>query len=133
MPAVRPCYLGGGGVVGAGPSPGSDGRTTVGIVIGVSVCGGIGPAPSGSIVAGTGVVGDVGLVGLVGDVEVVSVGLGSVVVGVVVVVVVVGVVVVVRGRSWTLVRGTQVCSGSGTNPGGTTAVSGITGGAGGGA
>jgi hypothetical protein len=60
-------------------------------VIGVSVCGGIGPAPSGSIVTGTGVVGDVGLVG---DVDVVSVGLGSVVV-----VVVVGVVVVVLGRS----------------------------------
>jgi hypothetical protein len=97
-------------------------------VIGVSVCGGIGPAPSGSTVAGTGVVGDVGLVG---DVEVVSVGLGPVVVGVVVVgvvvVVVVGVVDVVRGRSWTLVRGTQVYSGSGTNPGGTTAVSGVTG------
>jgi hypothetical protein len=67
-------------------------------VIGVSVCGGIGPAPSGSIVAGTGPVGDVELVGLVGDVDVVSVGLGSVVVGVVVVVVV-GVVVVVLGRS----------------------------------
>jgi hypothetical protein len=106
------------------------GRTIVGIVIGVSVCGGIGPAPSGSIVAGTGVLGDVGLVGLVGDVGVVSVGLGSVVVGVVVVVV--GVVDVVRGRSWTLVRGTQVYSGSGTKPGGTTAVSGTTGGAGGG-
>jgi len=128
---MRPRYLGGGGVVGTGPSPGSDGRTTVGIVIGVSVCGGIGPAPSGSIVAGTGPVGDVGLVGLVGDVDVVSVGLGSVVVGVVVVVVV-GVVVVVLGRSWTLVRGTQVYSGSGTNPGGTTAVSGTAGTGGGG-
>ena len=45
-----------------------------------------------------------------------------------VVVVVVGVVVVVLGRSWTLVRGTQVYSGSGTNPGGTTAVSGSDGG-----
>ncbi|MDT5192324.1 MAG: hypothetical protein QOI28_4575 [Mycobacterium sp.] len=93
--------------------------------------GGIGPAPSGSIVTGTGVVGDVELVGLVGDVDVVSVGLGSVVVGVVVVVVV-GVVVVVLGRCCTLVRGTQVYSGSGTNPGGTTAVSGAVGAGGGG-
>ncbi|MDT5292656.1 MAG: hypothetical protein QOF88_7545 [Mycobacterium sp.] len=92
--------------------------------------GGIGPAPSGSIVTGTGVVGDVELVGLVGDVDVVSVGLGSVVVGVVVVVV--GVVVVVLGRCCTLVRGTQVYSGSGTNPGGTTAVSGAVGAGGGG-
>jgi hypothetical protein len=74
-------------------------------------------------------------VGLVGDVDVVSVGLGSVVVGVVVVVVgvVSGVLVVVLGRSCTLVRGTQVYSGSGTNPGGTTAVSGTTGAGGGGA
>jgi hypothetical protein len=97
-------------------------------VIGVSVCGGIGPAPSGSIVTGAGVVGDVGLVG---DVDVVSVGLGAdEVVGVVVVVV--GVVVVVLGRSWTLVRGTQVYWGSGTNPGGTTAVSGTAGTGGGG-
>jgi hypothetical protein len=71
---------------------------------------------------------DVVAVGLVGDVDV---GLGSVVVGVVSVVV--GVVVVVFGRSWTLVRGTQVYSGSGTNPGGTTAVSGTTGAGGGGA
>jgi hypothetical protein len=131
VPTVGPRYLGGGGVVGAGPSPGSDGRMTVGIVIGVSVCGGIGPAPSGSTVAGAGPVVDVGLVGLVGDVDVVSVGLGSVVVGVVVVVV--GVVVVVLGRSCTLVRGTQVYSGSGTNPGGTTAVSGTAGAGGGGA
>lgn len=100
------------------------------MVVGVSVWGASGPAPSGSTtVVGTGTVGDVGLVGLVGDVDVVSVGLGSVVVGVVVVVVV-GVVVVVLGRSWTLVRGTQVYSGSGTNPGGTTAVSGATGGVG---
>jgi hypothetical protein len=74
---------------------------------------------------------DVVTVGLVGDVDV---GLGSVVVVVVgVVSVVVGVVVVVFGRSWTLVRGTQVYSGSGTNPGGTTAVSGTTGAGGGGA
>jgi hypothetical protein len=90
-------------------------------VIGVSVCGGIGPAPSGSTVIGVGPVVDVGLVG---DVVVVSVGLGPVVVGVVVVVVVVVgvvVVVVVLGLSCTLVRGTQVYSGSGTNPGGTTA------------
>jgi hypothetical protein len=90
------------------------------------VIGGIGPAPSGSIVTGTGVVGAVELVGLVGDVDVVSVGLGSVVVGVVVV------VVVVLGRCCTLVRGTQVYSGSGTNPGGTTAVSGAVGAGGGG-
>jgi hypothetical protein len=83
------------------------------------------------MVAGVGPVVDVGLVGLVGDVDVVSVGLGSVVVGVVVVVVGV-VVVVVVGRSCTLVRGTQVYSGSGTNPGGTTAVSGATGAGGGG-
>jgi hypothetical protein len=94
-----------------------------GVAAGVSVWGGSGPGPSGSTtVVGTGVVGDVGLVG---DVGVTSVGLGSVVV---VVVVVVGVVVVVLGRSWTLVRGTQVYSGSGTNPGGTTwAVSGVAG------
>jgi hypothetical protein len=121
---MRPCYLYGVGVVGTGPGPGPGGRTVVGMVVGVSVWGASGPAPSGSTtVVGTGTVGDVGLVG---DVDVVSVGLGSVVVGVVVV----GVVVVVLGRSWTLVRGTQVYSGSGTNPGGTTAVSGATGGVG---
>jgi hypothetical protein len=50
---------------------------------------------------------------------------GVAVVGVVGVLGVVGVVgVVVDGSSRTLVRGTQVKSGSGTNPGGTTSVAG---------
>ena len=93
-----------------------------------TVIGGINPfGPSGSmtvVVGGASVVdvgvspGDVVSVGSVGDVVVVVVG-GSVVV--VVVVVVVG--YVVRGTS-TLVRGTQVYSGSGTKPGGTTWVTG---------
>jgi hypothetical protein len=92
----------------------------VGIVVGVdvglgdTVLGGNGPGPSGSTtVVGAVPGGDPGLVGGVG-----SVGLGSVEDSVVVVVVVVGVVYL--GRSWTFVRGTQVYSGSGMKPGGTT-------------
>jgi hypothetical protein len=84
---------------------------------GGNVIGGNGPAPSGSMTfVGTAlevVVAPVVSVGLV-----VSVGDGSVVVVVVVGVVVVDVVVV--GRVSTLVRGTQVYSGSGMKPGGTT-------------
>ena len=108
-------------------SPGAFG----GVVLdGPRVLGGKGPGPSGSTTV-VGAPSDVGEVGEVGVDDVVSPGLVSVVVGVVVVgvcVVVVGVRdVVVRGRSCTCVRGTQVYSGSGTNPGGTTAVSGAVG------
>lgn len=90
--------------------------------LGVTVVGGSGPLPSGSTtVVGTPAV-DVPLVvsvESVASVDVVSV----------VAVVVVGVVRdVVAGRVSTFVRGTQVYSGSGMNPGGTTcAVSGATG------
>jgi len=89
-------YLGGAGVVGAGPDPAAGG------VVGVRVGVGLVVSP-GEVVVGVDSVGDVGLVGLVvspGDVVVVSVGL--VVVGVVV-----SVVSVSFGRR-TLVRGTQV-------------------------
>ncbi|KAA0115123.1 hypothetical protein CIW51_17835 [Mycolicibacterium sp. P9-22] len=109
---------------GAGAAPGRTG----------SVIGGINPlGPSGSttVVVGGVTVGDVGV--SVGDV----VSVGSVVVVVVVgggsVVVVVDLVVVgyvVRGTS-TLVRGTQVYSGSGTKPGGTIWVAGAGSGGGG--
>jgi hypothetical protein len=81
-------------------------------VLGVMVVAGNGPGPSGSTVVGAVSVGDVGVVGVVGVVgDSLSVGVGSVVVVV---------VVVYLGRSWTLVRGTHVYWGSGTNPGGTT-------------
>jgi hypothetical protein len=92
---------------------------------GGNVIGGSGPAPSGSMTF-VGAVSDV-VVALVVSVElVVSVGEGSVVVVVVVGVVVLGVVVL--GRVSTFVRGTQVYSGSGMKPGGTTwAVSGAAG------
>jgi hypothetical protein len=91
-------YLGGAGVVCAGPEP------AAGVVVGVSVGVGLVVAP-GEVVVGedsvdVGDVGDVGLVVSPGDVVVVSVGL--VVVGVVV-----SVVSVSFGRR-TLVRGTQV-------------------------
>jgi hypothetical protein len=97
-------------------------------VVWVTVVGGSGPGPSGSttVVGAEGSV--VGDVGVVGGVDVV---VGVVVVGLGVVVVVVVLGVVVRGRSCTFVRGTHVYSGSGTKPGGTIAVSGAAGGAGG--
>jgi hypothetical protein len=90
-PAQR--YLGGAGVVCAGPDP------AAGVVVGVSVGVGLVVSP-GEVVVGVDSVGDVGLVVSPGDVVVVSVGL-----------VVVGVVVVVVSGSLerrTLVRGTQV-------------------------
>lgn len=89
-------------MVGAGPGPGAAGDGVVSSP-GVGVSGGE-----------VSDVGDSGVVGVPGSV---------------VVVVVVGVVVstVVLGRSRTLVRGTQVYSGSGTNPGGTTCVAGASG------
>jgi len=94
-------YPGGAGVVSAGPEPGAGG--VVGARVGVMVCGGNGPKPSGSttVVDGVVSVGDVGLVVSPGDVVVV---VGLVVVGVV------AVVVVVTGSLGlrTLVRGTQV-------------------------
>ena len=86
-------YLGGAGVVGAGPDPAAGG------VVGVRVGVGLVVSP-GEVVVGVDSVGDVGLVVSPGDVVVVSVGL-----------VVVGVVVSVVGVSLglrTLVRGTQV-------------------------
>jgi len=86
-------YLGGAGVVSAGPDPGTGG------VVGVRVGVGLVVSP-GEVVVGVDSVGDVGLVVSPGDVVVVSVGL--VVVGVVV-----SVVRVSFGRR-TLVRGTQV-------------------------
>jgi hypothetical protein len=86
-------YLGGAGVVSAGPDP------AAGVVVGVTV--GVGPVVApGEVVVGVDSVGDVGLVVSPGDVVVVSVGL--VVVGVVV-----SVVSVSLGLR-TLVRGTQV-------------------------
>jgi hypothetical protein len=85
-------YLGGAGVVCAGPDPAE------GVVVGVRV--GVGLVVSPGEVVGVDSVGDVGLVVSPGDVVVVSVGL--VVVGVVV-----SVVSVSFGRR-TLVRGTQV-------------------------
>jgi hypothetical protein len=85
-------YLGGAGVVCAGPDP------AAGVVVGVRVGVGLVVCP-GEVVVGVDSVGDVGLVVSPGDV-VVSVGL--VVVGVVV-----SVVSVSFGRR-TLVRGTQV-------------------------
>jgi len=92
---------------------------------GGNVIGDNGPAPSGSMTVVGGpeevVVAPVVSVGLM-----VSVGDGSVVVVVVVGVVVVEVVVL--GRVSTFVRGTEVYSGSGMKPGGTTwAVSGVAG------
>ena len=82
MPGVQAAqsYPGGAGVVSAGPEPGAGG--VVGARVGVMVCGGNGPKPSGSttVVDGVVSVGDVGLV------------VSLVVVGVVVVVVVVVVV-----------------------------------------
>jgi hypothetical protein len=113
----EPVYRGGAsGAVGVGVEPDSvaacPGRIAVVVVVGDIVVAGNGPFPSGSTtVVGPGSVGAAGLVG-----DVVSVWPGSVVVGVVVVVVV-GVVVL---GSCTLVRGTQVYSGSGMKPGGTT-------------
>jgi hypothetical protein len=86
-------YLGGAGVVCAGPDP------AAGVVVGVRVGVGLVVSP-GEVVVGVDSVGDVGLVVSPGDVVVVSVGL--VVVGVVV-----SVVSVSFGRR-TLVRGTQV-------------------------
>jgi hypothetical protein len=86
-------YLGGAGVVCAGPDP------AAGVVVGVRVGVGLVVSP-GEVVVGVDSVGDVGLVVSPGDVVVVSVGL-----------VVVGVVVVVVSGSLgrrTLVRGTQV-------------------------
>jgi hypothetical protein len=89
-----------------------------GDVIGVCVrvVGGSGPGPSGSTtvvaVSGASVGVSVPLV--------VSVGAVDTVVEVSVVLEVLGVLYVVFGRVSTLVRGTQVYSGSGTNPGGTT-------------
>jgi hypothetical protein len=85
-------YLGGAGVVCAGPDP------AAGVVVGVRVGVGLVVSP-GEVVVGVDSVGDVGLVVSPGDVVVVSVGL---VVGVVV-----SVVSVSFGRR-TLVRGTQV-------------------------
>ena len=90
-------YLGGAGVVCAGPDPAAG--VVVGVSIGVSVGVGLVVSP-GEVVVGVDSVGDVGLVVSPGDVVVVSVGL--VVVGVVV-----SVVSVSFGRR-TLVRGTQV-------------------------
>jgi hypothetical protein len=87
-------YLGGAGVVSAGPDPAAGG-----VVIGVRVGVGLVVSP-GDVVVGVDSVGDVGLVVSPGDVVVVSVGL--VVVGVVV-----SVVSVSLGLR-TLVRGTQV-------------------------
>ena len=86
-------YLGGAGVVSAGPDPGAGRAVGVRVGVGLVVC-------PGEVVVGVDPVGDVGLVVSPGDVVVVSVGL--VVVGVV--------VVVVTGSSGlrTLVRGTQV-------------------------
>jgi hypothetical protein len=91
-------YLGGAGVVNAGPDAGTGG--VVGVGVGVMVCGGNGPKPSGSttVVDGVVSVGDVGLVVSLGVV---------VVVGLVVVVVVVVVVTGSLGLR-TLVRGTHV-------------------------
>jgi hypothetical protein len=86
-------YLGGAGVVSAGPEAGAGG------VVGVRAGAGLVVSP-GEVVVGVDSVGDVGLVVSPGDV-VVSVGL--VVVGVVVVVVVTGSL-----GLRTLVRGTQV-------------------------
>jgi hypothetical protein len=86
-------YLGGAGVVCAGPDP------AAGVVVGVGVGDRLVVSP-GEVVVGVDSVGDVGLVVSPGDVVVVSVGL--VVVGVVV-----SVVSVSFGRR-TLVRGTQV-------------------------
>jgi len=89
-----------------------------GDVIGVCVrvVGGSGPGPSGSttVVAVSGAV----VVGVPVPL-VVSVGVVDTVVEVSVLDVL-GVLYVVLGRVSTLVRGTQVYSGSGTNPGGTT-------------
>jgi len=86
-------YLGGAGVVCAGPDP------AAGVVVGVRV-GVVLVVSPGEVVVGVDSVGDVGLVVSPGDVVVVSVGL--VVVGVVV-----SVVSVSLGLR-TLVRGTQV-------------------------
>jgi hypothetical protein len=87
-------YLGGAGVVSAGPDPAAGG--VVGVRVGVGLV-----VSLGEVVGGVDSVGDVGLVVSPGDVVVVSVGL-----------VVVGVVVVVVVTSSlglrTLVRGTQV-------------------------
>ncbi len=85
-------YLGGAGVVSAGPDPGA--AVVVGVRVGVGLV-----ASPGEVVVGVDSVGDVGLVVSPGDVVVVSVGL-----------VVVVVVVVVRSSLGlrTLVRGTQV-------------------------
>jgi hypothetical protein len=89
---------------------GNPGAIVVAVVVGVIVVGGNGPGPSGSTTVVDGVVETPGIpedgVGNVGDVgDVVSV-VVDVVVGVVSAVV--SVVLVVRGRSSTLVRGTQV-------------------------
>jgi hypothetical protein len=100
-------YPGGAGVVSTGPATGAGGGVGGGVGVradvGVMVCGGNGPKPSGSttVVDGVVSVGDVGLVVSSGDVVVV---VGLVVVGVV------AVVVVVTGSLGlrTLVRGTQV-------------------------
>ncbi|GAB7071337.1 hypothetical protein H7J06_10155 [Mycobacterium hodleri] len=90
-----------------------------GDVIGVcvKVVGGSGPGPSGSttVVAVSGAL----VVGVPVPL-VVSVGVVDSVVEVSVVLDVLGVLYVVFGRVSTLVRGTQVYSGSGTYPGGTT-------------
>jgi hypothetical protein len=83
-------YLGGAGVVCAGPDPGAGVVVGVGVGVGLVVC-------PGEVVVGVDSVGDVGLVVSPGDVVVVSLGL-------------VVVVVVVSGSLGlrTLVRGTQV-------------------------
>jgi hypothetical protein len=115
-----PDYLGGargvGGVLGLDASVVGAGLTAVGDAVGdpVMVCGDNAPDPSGSMTV-VGVWPD-------GNGEPDTVAL-DVVVAVVVVVVVVG-VTVVDVVGWTYVRGTQVYAGSGTNPGGTTCVSG---------
>jgi hypothetical protein len=87
-------YLGGAGVVTAGPDPAAGGVVGVGVGVGLVVS-------PGEVVVGVDSVGDVGLVVCPGDVVVVSVGL--VVVGVVV-----SVVVSVSVGRRTLERGTQV-------------------------
>jgi hypothetical protein len=83
-----------------------------------------GPVP-GAGAGGAAVVGEVVELPVV-ELPVVVVSVDDVVdVGLVVSVVVGVVVVVVLGGSCTLVRGTQVYSGSGTKPGGTTSVAGV--------